>query len=139
MKKLALTSLLVMSFVATSYANDLTGVTDVHLRFAHKKDGTVATSVVGAKHLSGSKDDAESATLFFGKIADAAGVFGSSIKDAVKESSTYQTGKEIKKGVKDTASGVATAASNLVGNIEIAAATNPADLQAALNAKSNVN
>lgn len=75
MKKLALISLLVISFVDTSYANAAAagapvGVTDVHVRVKHAAGGAMTTEVVGAKHV-GAGD--ENATLFFsglGKFLD---------------------------------------------------------------------
>lgn len=76
MKKLTLTSLLVMAFAATSYADsnvaaggsaDVVGVTDTHIRTKHMKNGKTVSSVVGAKH-TGDAVSGETATLFFGGI-----------------------------------------------------------------------
>ncbi|MDP3532953.1 MAG: hypothetical protein Q8S31_06650 [Alphaproteobacteria bacterium] len=70
MKKLAITSLMVMSFVATSYADEVVGVTDTHLRTKHMKSGKTESSVVGAKHtgLPVGTSTPEDVTLFFGGI-----------------------------------------------------------------------
>ena len=82
MKKLALTSLMVMSFVATSYAamdSDVVGVTDTHVRTKHMKNGSHKSEVVAAKH-TGDAASAETATLFFSGI----GKFLDQGKDALK-------------------------------------------------------
>lgn len=85
MKKLALTSLLVMSFVATSYAedSDVIGVTDTHVRTKHMKNGTHRSEVVGAKH-TGNAASAETATLFFSGIGKFLDENASKIKELAK-------------------------------------------------------
>jgi hypothetical protein len=84
MKKLALTSLLVMAFAATSYAANLKGVTDTHVRTKHFDDGTTKSEVVGAKH-TGDAASGETATLFFGGIGKFLDENLGKVKDVAKD------------------------------------------------------